>query len=212
MDEKLSGAHLTYAKASDINLIKETGMAILHCHSVESPLLDWLDLGIPIGLGTDDYHHDMIDLIRKQRAGQMNRASKTGGHLSMINSNRRTTHPSFYEMLELATRGGAEALGMDEEIGSLETGKKADLITIDMMNPYITPTRDPITSIFLYSSPGDIDNVICDGNFLKIDHKLTTLDIENALTQAQGTCNQIIEKFFDEHPDQRDIWEKMARI
>ena len=210
MDDKLSGAHLTYATASDISLIKETGMAILHCHSVESPLLEWLDLGIPIGLGTDDYHHDMCDLIRKQRAGQMNVASKTGGHLAMINSSRRTARPSFYEMLKLATRGGAEALGMDDQIGSLEPGKKADIITFDMMTPYIIPTRDPVTSIFLYGSPGDIDNVICDGKFLKMDHKLTTINIEEALNQAQGTCNQIIDKFFEEHPDQKEIWEKKA--
>ena len=113
-------------------------------------------------------------------------------------------------MLKLATRGGAEALGMDDQIGSLEPGKKADIITFDMMTPYIIPTRDPVTSIFLYGSPGDIDNVICDGKFLKMDHKLTTINMEEALNQAQGTCNQIIDKFFEEHPDQKEIWEKKA--
>jgi hypothetical protein len=78
------------------------------------------------------------------------------------------------------------------------------------MNPYITPTRDPITSVFLYGTPGDIDNVICDGKFLKKDRKLTTIDMKDALLKAQTTCNQIINKFFEEHPDQKKIWQSKA--
>ena len=210
MDEKLSGAHLTYGTAKDFQLIEETGMAILHCHSVESPLIDWLDMGIPIGLGTDDYYHDMTDLIRKQRNGVIARGSKTGGYLGMINGARRTTRPSFYNMLELATRGGAEVFGIDDKVGSLEVGKKADIITFNLMNPYITPTRDPITSVFLYGMPGDIDHVICDGNFLKKDGKLTTIKMNEALTKAQATCDKIIDKFFEEHPDQEKIWREKA--
>ncbi|MBN2335393.1 amidohydrolase family protein [Candidatus Bathyarchaeota archaeon] len=211
MDVSLSGAHLTYGTAKDFGLIKETGMSILHCHSVESPLVDWLDMGIPVGLGTDDYYHDMLDLIREQRVGVMTRAGKTGGYLGMINDSRRTARPSFYDMLELATIGGAKALGMDSEVGSLEAGKKADVITIDLMNPYITPTRDPVTSVFLYATPGDIDNVICDGRFLKKDKRLTTVDMRGALLKAQGTCDEIIDRFFEEHPDQRTIWEEKSK-
>jgi 5-methylthioadenosine/S-adenosylhomocysteine deaminase len=212
MDNKLSGAHLTYGTAEDFQLIKKTGMTILHCHSVESPLVDWIDMGIKVGLGTDDYFHDMLDLIRKQRNGVLTRASKTGGYLGMINESRRTTRPSFYKMLELSTRGGAKVLGIDDLVGSIEVGKKADIITFDLMNPYITPTRDPITSIFLYSSPRDIDNVVCDGNILKKEGKLTTINLKYTLLQAQTTCDQIIEKFFDEHPEQRKIWkEKLNR-
>jgi 5-methylthioadenosine/S-adenosylhomocysteine deaminase len=209
MDEGLSGAHLTYGTMKDFQLIKETGMAILHCHSIESPLIDWMDMGIPIGLGTDDYYHDITDLIRKQRNGVMTRASKTGGYLGMIN-NRRTARPSFYEMLELATRRGAEVFGIDSMVGSLEVNKKADIITFNMMNPYLTPTRDPITSVFLYGNPGDIDHVICDGKLLKKDGKLTTIDMKDALHRAQGTCDQIIDKFFEEHPDQKKIWQIKA--
>lgn len=210
MDEKLSGAHLTYGTAEDFQLIKETGMAILHCHSVESPLIDWLDMGIPVGLGTDDYYHDMTDLIRKQRNGVISRASKTGGYIGMVNDSRRTSRPSFYEMLALATRGGAEVFGIDDMVGSIEIGKKADIISFNLMNPYLTPTRDPISSVFLYGMPGDIDNVICDGKFLKKEGELATINMEEALLQAQGTCDEIIDKFFDEHPDQRDIWKRMA--
>ena len=210
MNEKLSGAHLTYGTAEDFQLIKKSGMAILHCHSVESPLIDWIDMGIPVGLGTDDYYHDMTSLIREQRNGVMTRASKVGGYLGMINASRRTARPSFYKMLELATRGGAEVFGIDDKVGSLEIGKKADVITFNLMNPYLTPTRDPVTSVFLYGMPGDIDNVICDGNFLKKAGELTTINMKESLKRAQTTCDDIIDKFFQEHPDQEKIWKAKA--
>jgi 5-methylthioadenosine/S-adenosylhomocysteine deaminase len=210
MDNKLSGAHLTYGTTRDFQLIAKSGMAILHCHSTGSPLIDWIDMDIPIGLGTDDYFHDMLDLIRKQRNGVLTRASITGGYLGMITERRKTMRPSFYKMLELSTRGGAEIFGIDNLVGSIEVGKKADIITFDLMNPYITPTQDPITSVFLYGTPGDIDNVICDGNFLKKEGKLSTINMKKALMEAQTTCIQIIEKFFDEHPEQRKIWQEKA--
>ncbi len=206
MDEKLTGAHLTYGTTEDFRLIKETGMGILHCHSVGSPLIDWLDMGIPVGLGTDDYFHNMQDLIRKQRAGVQTRASKLGGYLGMINKSRASTRPSFYTMLECATIGGAKTLGVDQDVGSIEVGKNGDIITFDLMNPYITPTRDPITSVFLYSTPSDIDNVIVDGRFLKKEKKMTTINMKEALLSAQETCDKIISKFFEEHPQQEKIW------
>lgn len=208
MDDKLSGAHLTYATEKDIQLVAETGMAILHCHAVENPLMMWVDRGIPVGFGTDDYFHNMNDLLREIREGQMTRARLVGGADGMLADNRRTARPTFYELLERATRGGAEALGIDKEVGSLEPGKKADLITVDMLNPYLTPTREPLTSIFLYATPADIDDVVCDGRLLKRDGKLTNIDIGKALTLAQATCDEIIDRFFQEHPNQRLHWKK----
>ncbi len=73
---------------------------------------------------------------------------------------------------------------MDKQVGSLESGKKADIITINMLNPYLTPTREPLTSILLYANPGDIDNVICDGKWLKKDGEMQTIDMKKALTSA----------------------------
>lgn len=208
MDDKLSGAHLTYATEKDIQLVAETGMAILHCHAVENPLMMWVDRGIPVGFGTDDYFHNMNDLLREIREGQMTRARLVGGADGMLADNRRTARPTFYELLERATRGGAEALGIDKEVGSIEPGKKADVITVDMLNPYLTPTREPLTSIFLYATPADIDDVVCDGRLLKRDGKLTNIDMGKALTLAQATCDEIIDRFFQEHPDQRLHWKK----
>jgi cytosine/adenosine deaminase-related metal-dependent hydrolase len=163
-------------------------------------------MGIQVGLGTDDYHHDMIPLLRKNLRGQSIRARfiEKERPASPRSHTRRLT---FYDLLELATIGGAKAIGMDKEVGSLEAGKKADIITVDLNNPYLTPTRDPITSLVLYGSSRDIDNVLVDGRFLKQDGQLTTIDMAEVLNAAQDRVIYIIDKFFKEHPEQKRAWE-----
>jgi 5-methylthioadenosine/S-adenosylhomocysteine deaminase len=211
LDDKFTGAHCTYATDSDLQVIAQTGMGILHCRAVTNPLLRWLDSGIPVSLGTDDYFHDMLQLLRENIAGQRVRARAVGGAEGMLSGNRLTARPTFYELLELATRKGAETLGIDSEVGSLEPGKKADVITFDMVNPYLTPTKDPLTSIVLYGVSSDIDTVIVDGNFLKRDGHLVTIELREALIEAQGRVDEIIERFFEDYPGQRGNWEKMKR-
>ena len=121
-----------------------------------------------------------------------------------------TRRPTFYNLLELATRKGAEAIGLGDQVGSLETGKQADVLTVDLGNPFLTPTKDPVTSFVLYGSSRDIDTVIVDGRILKHEGKLTTIDLENALVKAQYKVEEIIERFFREHPEQQKRWEQMA--
>ena len=206
LDEKLTGVHCDYITESDLQLILKSGMSILHCHSVENPLLRWRDLGIKVGLGTDDYFHDMIPLLRKNLWGQSIRARFIESD-EMVSASNRTRQLTYYDLLELATIAGAKAIGMDKEIGSLEAGKKADIITVDLNNPYLTPTRDPITSFVLYGSSRDIDNVLVDGRFLKRDGQLTTIDMAETLNVAQDRVEYIIDKFFTEHPEQKNVWE-----
>jgi 5-methylthioadenosine/S-adenosylhomocysteine deaminase len=203
LDDRLTAAHCTYATEEDIELIKASGTGILHCRAAENPFTQWVAMGIPLGLGTDDYHHDMLTLLRQNLIGQRavaRRERAAGG---------ATTEPlSYYDFLELATRRGAEVLGVDKEIGSLEPGKKADVITFNMLNPFLTPTKDPLTSIVLYGSSADIDTVIVDGNILKENGALTTMDLKESLLTAQVTVEKIIDRFFREHPEQKTRWEQ----
>jgi len=211
LDERLTGAHCTYATEKDAQLLARSGTGILHCRAVTNPLTRWMDLGIPIGLGTDDYFHDMFQLLRQNIAGQRTRAWAVGGADGMLSGSPMTARPSLYELLELATRRGAEALGIDGDVGSLEAGKRADMIIVDMLNPYLTPTKDPLTSIVLYGTPSDVDTVIVDGNILKQNGALTTMDTRKSLLKAQERTDEIIEMFFEDQPEQRRNWEKMVR-
>ncbi|MCW4036023.1 MAG: amidohydrolase family protein [Candidatus Bathyarchaeota archaeon] len=211
LNERLTGAHCTYATETDTQLIANSGMGILHCRAVSNPLTRWLALEIPVGLGTDDYFHDMLQLMRQNAAGQRARARAQGGIEGMLSRNPQTARPSYYEFLELATRKGAEALGIEDKVGSIEPGKRADVNIFDMLNPYLTPTRDPLTSIVLYGTPGDIDTVLVDGKILKRNGALTTIEMREALLTAQKRTDEIIERFFEDHPDQRKNWEMMSQ-
>jgi 5-methylthioadenosine/S-adenosylhomocysteine deaminase len=210
LDERLTGTHCTYATEADLRLIAESGMGVLHCRAVTNPFLRWMDMGIPVGLGTDDYYHDMLQLMRENIEGQRVWAKAAGGSYGMLSSHRRTARPTYYEFLELATRRGAEVLGLDGEVGSLEPGKKADVITIDLLNPYLTPTMDPLTSTVLYATSSDIDDVIVDGRFLKRDGVLTTIEAREALLKAQGRVEEIIQRFFEDNPEQLEVWRRKA--
>jgi len=200
LNEHLVSAHCTYITEEDLQLIRKNGMGILHCRAVTNPFTRWIDLGIPVGLGTDDYFHDMLQLLRQNIT-----ACDVLRRLGMQGTSRR---PTLYELLELATRRGAEVMGIGDEVGSLDPGKKADVIIIDMMNPYLTPTMDPLTSVILYGSPSDIDTVIVDGKILKINGQLTTINLREALLKAQKRVEEIIERFFEDNPDQKRLWEK----
>ena len=200
LNDRLTAAHCTYTNDEDRRLIASSGTGILHCRATQNPMPEWIQMGIPVGLGTDDYHHDMLTLLRQQISGQANRRRLPGGD--------STENTSFYELLELATRRGAEVLGIDNEVGSIEPGKKADIIIFDMMNPYLTPTKEPLTSIVLYGSSTDIDTVIVDGVLLKENGRLTTIDTKEALLAGQERAERIINTFFEEHPEQRRNWER----
>jgi 5-methylthioadenosine/S-adenosylhomocysteine deaminase len=211
LNQRLTAAHCTYATHEDLQLIVRGGMGILHCRSVTNPFLHWMGMGIPVGLGTDDYHHDMLQLLRQNLAGQGVRAKLSGGSAEMLAASRRTFRPSFYELMEMATRKGAEVLGMGSEVGSLEEGKRGDIILVDLRNPFLTPTKDPITSIVSYGSSADISTVIVDGKVLKRDGVFVTIDLETALQRAQKRVDVIIDRFFREHPEQREAWERAVR-
>ncbi|UCD45548.1 MAG: amidohydrolase family protein [Candidatus Bathyarchaeota archaeon] len=210
LDDRLTGAHCTYATEADTRLIAESGMGILHCRGVRNPLVRWLDMGIPVGLGTDDYFHDVLQLLRENLAGQRARARAVGGAFGMLLGDRTRARPGFYELLELATRRGAEVLGLGGEVGSLEPGKRADFITVDMLNPFLTPTKDPLTSLVLYGSSGDISDVVVDGRLLKKDGSLVSFKMAEALVRAQGRVEEIIGRFFEDHPGQGERWRRMV--
>jgi len=200
LNARLTAAHCTYTDEEDLRLIASSGTGILHCRATRNPVPEWIEMGIPVGLGTDDYHHDMLTLLRQQIDGQRNRRQLPGR-----DSADRST---YYELLELATRRGAEVLGIDDEVGSIEPGKKADIILFDMMNPYLTPTKEPLTSIVLYGSSTDIDTVFVDGALLKENGRLTTIDTKQALLAGQERATRIIDTFFQEHPEQAENWER----
>jgi 5-methylthioadenosine/S-adenosylhomocysteine deaminase len=97
-------------------------------------------------------------------------------------------------VLELATRGGAAALGLEEEIGSLEPGKRADLIVIEPRAPHATPTFDPVSTLVYATQSRDVRDVIVDGRVLVRGGaltELTGLDRAEVVATAQAEAERV---------------------
>jgi 5-methylthioadenosine/S-adenosylhomocysteine deaminase len=209
LDERLSAAHCTYVTDRDTELLRKSGMKVLHCprpyalNGVTSPLVSWLDMGIPVGLGTDNLFHSMCETMRVGLYTARLRADMLGGaHRKMASENL-----SFLKILELATIKGAEVMGIDGKVGSIEPGKKADIITFKT-SPHMRPTMEPVSGIVLYGGSGDIDDVIIDGGILKDKGVLQGLDIHKVLDKAQDKTEGIWERFFEDSPHLRDFWRR----
>lgn len=196
----LIGAHCIFNTESDLQMMLQVGASVLHCPrpyllgGATAPLARWLEMGLKVGLGTDNVFHNMWETMRT--AIYMARVLEMQGEPGS---------PSYYEVLELATIKGAEVLGMDDKVGSLEPGKKADIQLIDLKQPNIMPTADITSSLVLYGDSVNVDTVMVDGKILKHGGKMVGLDSVRILDDAQTITSEIWESLFSARPELRRL-------
>ncbi|MFT4305433.1 MAG: amidohydrolase family protein [Microbacterium sp.] len=155
------GAHLTHTDAADRRVLAASGVGAAHCATAtmlggggRSPLGELVAAGVPVGLGLDNATlNGTADMGAEMRHALMfDRACGT--------SSRRATAA---DVLAHATTDGARALGMADRIGSLEPGKRADLVLVDTAGSHFDPRRDPVTALVLQARVDDIRLVWVDG-------------------------------------------------
>jgi 5-methylthioadenosine/S-adenosylhomocysteine deaminase len=183
------GVHLT---DNDIDILARSGTSVAHnpeCNmklsSGVAPVPKMLKAGVKVGLGTDgvasNNDMDMFD--------EMNTAAilhKLHQHDPTVLDARTVLH--------MATLGGAKVLGMEKEIGSLEAGKKADVIILDMMQPHAHPLYN-IYSLMVYSMKGsDVETVIVDGKIVMQNRKFMHLDEKGLYQRVEEIATQIRSK------------------
>jgi len=180
--------------------MKDSGVSVLHCPrpfllgGTTAPLVKWREMGLKVGLGTDNVNHTMWEPMRP--AIYCARIRETIGEPSS---------PSYYNVLEMVTIKGAEIMGFEDSVGSLEAGKKADLQLIDLKCPHIYPTADVTTSLVLYGATVNVDTVIVDGRVVKRDGKLVGLDVGKILDEAQAVTLEIWDGLFKDRPELRNL-------
>ncbi|HTW02399.1 MAG TPA: amidohydrolase family protein, partial [Streptosporangiaceae bacterium] len=98
---------------------------------------------------------------------------------------------SAREALWRLTMGSAGVLGIDGQVGSLEPGKQADLILVDLRQPHLTPVHDPVATLVYNASGRDVTHVMIAGRFVVADRQLRTADTDELVSQAQTAADRI---------------------
>ncbi|QQS41332.1 MAG: amidohydrolase family protein [Acidobacteriota bacterium] len=169
-------AHCTKADENEIRLIAESGSKIAHCpksnakfgHGV-APLSRFLVSGIEVGLGTDSMvSNNLCDMLEEARFAAL--AAR------IASASDRFIQPS--EALKLATLGGAEALGLAGETGSLEPGKAADLIAVSLREVSRLPVNDVESALVFASGAGDVEMTMVAGEVLYRDGECPGADAD----------------------------------
>lgn len=176
--------HCVTVDREDIALMARRGVRVAHCptsnaklgHGV-APLRRMLSAGLKVALGTDSVaSNNRCDMISEARmCCLLHRAHDCDG-----------AEPSAESVLRLATLDGARVLGIDDRIGSLEIGKQADLIAIDLSESHSVPVRDVQAAIVFSALPGDVTLTMVAGRVLFEEGKLRTLPEDELQKRVQG--------------------------
>ncbi len=184
-------SHSTGLTEEEIAICAETGTRIVHnpssaaSYTVHCPVPDLLDAGVTVILGTDGTAPDRsYDMFR---------------HMFQTSRHHRAHYrdPSLMppgKVLEMATIDSARALGLENDIGSLETGKKADIILIDMFKPHLYPMNMPVHRVVGFANGNDVDTVMVDGKVLMQNRSVTTVDEAEVLDGAQRATEQMLDR------------------
>jgi len=182
LSSPLIACHCVWFTEEEMDLLARREVRVVHnpesnmkLASGVAPVPDLLARGVAVGLGTDGCaSNNNLDLFQ-----EMDTAAK----LHKVHRLDPTVMPS-QTVLEMATLGGARVLGMEKEIGSLEAGKKADVIVLELNRPHLQPVYNLVSHLVYSATGADVRDVIIDGKPVMENRKLLTLDEEEILAKA----------------------------
>lgn len=186
-------AHCVWVTADDVRLLRDAGAGVAHnprsnmkLASGIAPVGDLLGAGIPVGLGTDGAAStNQLTMLEEMRAACL---------LQKVSREDPTALPAE-AVLEMATIGGARALRLDDEVGSLTPGKRADLLTLRLDRPGTTPVHDPFSAVVYSAQDQDVEWVFCDGTAVAHDGRPLEFELppvrEDVLTRARAIVERV---------------------
>jgi len=182
-------AHGVHVTPDDIAMLRKRGVGVSHnpesnmkLASGTAPVLALRTAGVPVGLGTDGAaSNNDLDMFEAMRQAAL---------LHKLQSNDPRALPAA-AVIAMATREGAHALGLEREVGSLEPGKRADIIVVSMSSPRQTPMYDPMSHLVYVTRGDDVRTTIVNGRVLMRDRKVLTLDEPAVLAEARRLAAQV---------------------
>ena len=192
IDQNTLLIHAVWLDDDDIEIIAKRGASVSHnpesnmkLASGIAPIPALLKAGVTVGLGTDGCaSNNNLDLL-----SEMDTAAK----LHKVNA-MDPTAMNAVTVLKMATIEGARSMGLQDITGSLEIGKKADVIIIDTHKPHLVPVYNPGSHIVYAAQGSDVQDIIVDGRILVKDRKLLTVDIENIIKKVIRFSDNIKKK------------------
>lgn len=184
--------HMVHLDDTDITALAETGTHVVHCPSSNTKLASGIcrvpDLhkaGVNVSLGTDGAPcNNTCDMLQEMRLA---------GILHKVATMSPTAVPAE-KVLEMATVHGARALGLQDQIGSLEVGKKADFVAVDMRAVHLQPWHNPVSAVVYAATGRDVELVLVDGKEVVKDSQLAGVDEEAIWQEAEKRSKQIVER------------------
>jgi 5-methylthioadenosine/S-adenosylhomocysteine deaminase len=185
-------AHCIHLDDAELGILADTGTHVVHCPSSNLKLgsgiariKEMLERGISVSLGADGAPcNNRLDMFTEMRTAALLQKVFHGAEVL-----------SAWRALRLATIDGARALGLEEEIGSLEAGKRADVILVNLDGLHSTPRQADIASGLVYSAQAsDVRTVIIDGEVVMRDGELLTLDEPSVIEEANRESRLLQER------------------
>jgi len=189
-DIDLLAAHCIHLSAREMQVLKEKGVKVAYNPVANMKLgmgvpkiNQLIRLGITVGVGTDGpASNNTLDMFETMKiASLFQKASYLDPEVLPAET-----------VLRMATIDGARALGLDKEIGSLEAGKRADIILLDLNKPHLTPCHDIYANIVYAANGSDVDTVVLDGKIVMREREVRTVKEENVKEKARHTASRLV--------------------
>jgi len=193
LDARTHVVHGIWLSKAEIDLLGRVGAHHIHCPvsnmilaSGVADLPRLLKSGVNVALGTDgpasNHSHDMFEVLKSTALLQK---------VSTLNP----TAMSSNQVLELATLGGAKALDREKELGSIEVGKKADLVIVNLKRPHTYPVYRITSSLVYTARESNVETVIIDGKIVMEDRRMINIDEEEVLAEASEVARELAPHF-----------------
>ena len=184
-------AHCVHLNENEMNILAQTGTHVLHCPSSNlklgsgiASIAEMLARGISVSLGADGAPcNNRLDMFTEMRTAAL--LQKVSHGADVLPARR---------VLRMATIEGARALGQAEEVGTLEIGKQADLIMIELERLHLTPIPDIISTIVYAAEAADVKTVLIDGQIVLRDGKLATVNEREVIAEARAEAKLLFER------------------
>jgi cytosine/adenosine deaminase-related metal-dependent hydrolase len=178
-----------WVDAHETARLARQGTTVVHCPSSNLKLgsgvakvPELLAAGCRVAIGADGAPcNNRLDIFAEMRLAALIQKPRLGADALPAG-----------QVLELATLGGARALGLESELGSIAPGKRADLVVIDLREPHLHPVADLVSLVVYAARASDVRDVFVDGRPVVLGHELVTVPIEEIVREADRAAAELV--------------------